>query len=148
MHKAFGLPRIPDYYPLMKTATTTFLSHLVASPADYLAHVRRYGGSLTLDVVYGYEVTSNDDSFLTMAEDAVGVLANEIASAGGVWLVDLLPWLQHIPRWAEGLPGMSFKRKARGWKKQMEDFVDGPFEYVKNSIVSLISFLQSCLNKG
>lgn len=136
MHKAFGLPRIPDYYPLMKNATTTFLSHIISSPSDYLAHVRRYGGSLTLDVVYGYEVTSNDDSFLAMAEEAVGALANDIASTGGVWMVDLIPSLKHIPRWAEGLPGMSFKRKARVWKKMMEDFVDRPFEYVKKSLKS------------
>jgi hypothetical protein len=60
-------------------------------------------------------------------------------------MVDLLPWLAHIPSWAEGLPGMSFKRKARKWKKMMEDFVDGPFEYVKNSIVSLFNLgLDSC----
>lgn len=136
MHKAFALPRIPSYYPLMSTATTTFLRDLISSPSEYLAHARRYGGSLTLNVVYGYEVTSNEDPFLTTAEECVGVLANEIASAGGVWMVDLLPWLAHIPSWAEGLPGMSFKRKARKWKKMMEDFVDGPFEYVKNSIKS------------
>lgn len=137
MHKAFALSRIPSYYPLMSTATTTFLRDLISSPSDYLAHVRRYGGSLTLNVVYGYEVTSNEDAFLSMAEECVNALANEIASTGSIWLVDLFPSLARIPSWAEGLPGMSFKRKARKWKKMMEDFVDGPFEYVKNSFVSL-----------
>lgn len=136
MRKAFALPHIPNYYPLMETATATFLSHLIASPSDYLAHARRYGGSLTLNVVYGYEVTSNNDSFLEMAEEAVAALSNEIASTGSIWMVDLIPQLKHIPQWAEGLPGMSFKRKARVWKKMMEDFIDRPFEYVKNSLKS------------
>ncbi|TFK21388.1 cytochrome P450 [Coprinopsis marcescibilis] len=134
MHKAFGIPRVPSYHPLMQNSTHLFLRNLIASPLDYRAHVRRYAGSLTLNIVYGYEVQSNQDEYLVMAEDAVDVLSNEIASAGGVWAVDLLPWLANIPKWAEGLPGMSFKRKARVWKKLMEDWVDGPFEYVKNSM--------------
>ena len=142
MHKAFALARVPSYYPLMQNSTYLFLRNLIASPLDYRAHVRRYAGSLTLNIVYGYEVQSNQDEFLVMAEDAVDVLSNEIASAGGVWAVDLLPWLANIPKWAEGLPGMSFKRKARAWKKLMEDWVDGPFEYVKNSMVSFLNSYQ------
>ncbi|EAU86925.2 cytochrome P450 [Coprinopsis cinerea okayama7 len=136
MHKAFAPARIPDYHPLMESSTNLFLRNVIASPADYIGHVRRYSGSLTLNIVYGYEVTSNEDEYLMMAEECVGILANEIASAGGVWAVDVMPFLAKIPKWAEGLPGMSFKRKARKWKKMMEDWVDGPFEYVKNTMKS------------
>jgi hypothetical protein len=135
MHKAFAPSKVPDYHPLMEASTNTFLRDIIASPQNYLSHVRRYSGSLTLNIVYGYEVVSNEDPFLTMAEDAVDVLSNEIASGGGIWLVDLLPWLNKIPRWAEGLPGMSFKPKSRKWRRMMEDWVDGPFEYTKKSMV-------------
>ena len=34
------------------------------------------------------------------------------------------------------MPGAGFLRKAEVWKKKMEDFVDFPYEFVKNAMVS------------
>ena len=101
--------------------------------AEYVKHVRRYAGNLTLSVVYGYEVVSNEDEFVELAEECVDLLANRIASGGGIWPVDIFPFLKHIPLW---MPGSGFKKNAIIWKKKMEEFVDKPFEYVKNSVVS------------
>jgi len=69
-----------------------------------------------------------------MAEECVDILANEVASGGGIWPVDVFPWLKYMPLW---MPGAGFKKKAQVWKKKMEDFVDRPYEYVKNSMVSV-----------
>jgi hypothetical protein len=131
--KAFGAPAIPSYYPLLVTETHHFLRRLVADPTDFINYVRRYAGSLTLSVVYGYEVVSNEDKYLGLAEECVGLLANRIASGGGIWPVDVFPFLKHIPLW---MPGSGFKKNAIIWKKKMEEFVDRPFEYVKTSMVS------------
>ncbi|KAF9450380.1 cytochrome P450 [Macrolepiota fuliginosa MF-IS2] len=131
MHKAFGMQVIPAYYPLLQTETLAFLRRLVADPSEYQSHTRRYAGGLTLSVVYGYEAKSNDDDFLQLAEECVDLLANHIASGGGIWPVDIIPALQYLPDWA---PGAGFKRKAEKWKAKMEEFVDRPFEFVKNSI--------------
>ncbi|KAG6808984.1 hypothetical protein H0H92_002091 [Tricholoma furcatifolium] len=133
MHKAFGLPVIPSYNPLLQSETHGFLRRIVASPLDYAAHTRRYAGALTLKVVYGYEPLDHGDEFLSMAEECVDLLANEIASGGGLWPVDIFPALQHLPTW---VPGTGFKIKARKWKAKMEECVDKPFEYVKDSIKS------------
>ncbi|KAG6860201.1 hypothetical protein C0995_014458 [Termitomyces sp. Mi166 len=133
MHKAFGLPVIPSYYPLLQSETHGFLRRIVASPFNYVAHTRRYAGALTLKVVYGYEPLDHGDKFLSLAEECVGLLANEIASGGGIWPVDIFPALQHLPTWA---PGAGFKIKAARWKARMEEFVELPFEFVKDSIKS------------
>ncbi|PPR04944.1 hypothetical protein CVT26_012772 [Gymnopilus dilepis] len=133
MHKAFGLPVIPTYYPLLQTETHSFLRRLVAEPAEYMKHIRRYSGGLTLSVVYGYEAVSNDDEFLGLAEECVGILANRIASGGGIWPVDVFPFLQHIPTW---MPGAGFKRNAIKWRRKMEEFVNRPYEFVKNCMKS------------
>ncbi|KAG5718859.1 O-methylsterigmatocystin oxidoreductase [Termitomyces sp. T112] len=133
MHKAFGLPVIPSYYPLLQSETHGFLRRIVASPLNYVAHTRRYAGALTLKVVYGYEPLDHDDKFLSMAEECVDLLSNEIASGGGIWPVDIFPALQHLPTWA---PGAGFKIKAAKWKAKMEECVDQPFEFVKDSIKS------------
>lgn len=90
-------------------------------------HIRRYAGGLTLLVVYGHQVKSNDDEFLKLAEDCVDVLANRIASSGKIWLVDVFPILKHIPLW---FPGASFKRQAAQWKTMMQEFVDRPYSFV------------------
>jgi len=131
-HKAFGAPTIPSYHPLILTETHAFLRRLTVDPAEYLRHVRRYAGGLTLSVVYGYEAVSNNDEFLGLAEECVDLLANRIASGGGIWPVDVFPFLRHIPLW---MPGSGFKKNAIVWKRKMEEFVDRPFEYLKTSMV-------------
>jgi cytochrome P450 len=133
MHKAFGIPAIPAYNPLLQTETQSFLQRLIATPASYIDHTRRYAGGLTLSVVYGYEPTPHEDKFLALAEECVNLLSNEIASGGGIWPVDIFPSLQYLPTW---FPGAGFKLKAMKWKAKMEEFVDRPYEFVKNSVVS------------
>ncbi|KAF8880650.1 cytochrome P450 [Infundibulicybe gibba] len=131
MHQAFGVQNIPSYHPLMETETHAFLRRLVADPENYNRHTRRYAGGLTLSVVYGYEVISNNDKFLTLAEECVDLLANRIASGGGIWPVDIFPSLRYLPTW---FPGAGFKRNAMIWKAKMEEFVDKPYQYIKESM--------------
>lgn len=135
LHKAFGVSTIPSYQPLLQTETHSFLRRLIVDPAEYTKHIRRYAGGLTLSVVYGYEAVSNDDEFLSLAEECVSLLSNRIASGGGIWPVDIFPSLKHIPLW---MPGSGFKKNAMAWKRRMEEFVDRPYEFVKNSIVSYL----------
>lgn len=132
-HKAFGAPVIPSYHPLLLAGTSGFLRRLIVDPVNYEGHLRRYAGSLTLSVVYGYEVVSDQDEFLSLAEECVNLLSNRITAGGGIWPVDIFPVLKHIPLW---MPGSGFKKNAIIWKKKMEEFVDRPFEYVKTSMVS------------
>ena len=132
MHKAFGLPVIPTYYPLLQTETHSFLRRLVAEPAEYMRHIRRYSGGLTLSVVYGYEAVSNDDEFLGLAEECVGILANRIASGGGIWPVDVFPFLQHIPTW---MPGAGFKRFGDYYRKATYRAQHRPFNFAMDAMV-------------
>ncbi|KAI0352715.1 cytochrome P450 [Trametes cingulata] len=129
MQAALGPGAIPSYHKLLEIETQALLKRLLDDPADYERHIRRYAGSLTLLVVYGYRVTSNSDPYLKLAEECVDILANRITSGGGIWPVDVLPFLKHLPPW---LPGAGFRRKAAQWKAKMEEFVDKPFELVKS----------------
>ena len=40
--------------------------------------------------------------------------------------------MRNLPEWA---PGSGFLRKARVWRTEMEEFVDKPYEFVKESMV-------------
>jgi len=133
MNQAFGVQRIPAYHPLIETATHSFIQRLVADPTNYVDHTRRYAGGLTLSVVYGYEAAPNNDKFLNLGEECVDLLSNKIASGGGIWPVDIIPSLKHLPTWA---PGSGFLRKAAVWKAKMEEFIDQPYDFVKASLKS------------
>ncbi|KAI6129364.1 cytochrome P450 [Pisolithus croceorrhizus] len=127
LQTALGPASIRNYHPLLELETKPFLRRLLENPAGYMDHIRRYAGGLTLSVVYGHQVKSNDDEFLRLAEDCIDLLANRIASSGQIWLVDVFPILKHIPLW---FPGASFKRQAVQWKAMMQEFVDRPYNLV------------------
>ena len=138
---AFGIPTIPQYHPLITSSTHSFLRHLISSPTDYVQWIKNYAGSLTLSVVYGYKISDpKNDEFLTMADEQVELLANKIAGGGGLWPVDLVPALRHLPEW---MPGAGFKRLARIWREKMEVCVERPFEFLTTSIVSMRSYRAS-----
>lgn len=67
-----------------------FLFFILFRPSD-VDHVVRYAGGLTLLVVYGHHVKSTDDTFLQLADECISLLANRIASGGGIWPVDIFP---------------------------------------------------------
>ncbi|KAJ3935962.1 MAG: cytochrome P450 [Lentinula lateritia] len=154
---AFSKERIPAYQGLIERETAGFLTGLVSAhtssastassssqplPSRFLSYIpliRRYAGQLTLSVIYGYTVPTSytqnvHDKFLDMAEDCVDILSNKIASGGGIWLVDIFPWLKKAPKSLESIPLFSFLPKSRAWKAKMVEFVEKPFEWVKAEI--------------
>ncbi|KAI0637681.1 cytochrome P450 [Trametes polyzona] len=139
MQKALGQAAIPNYYPLLEAETQALLKRILEDPVNYEVHIRRYGGTLTLSVIYGYRVKENDDPFLKLAEECVDILSNHIASGGGIWPVDVFPAMKRLPSW---FPGAGFKKKAIRWKAKMEEFTDRPFEFVKARMAHLCPIVQ------
>ncbi|KAN0082776.1 Cytochrome P450 [Tylopilus felleus] len=129
MQAAFGSSSIKRYQPLLQLETKPFLKGLLEDPLKFQDHLRRYAGGLTLLVVYGHHVKSTDDAYLKLADDCISLLANRIASGGGIWPVDIFPALKHLPNW---FPGAGFKRNAAIWKNKFQEFVDEPYAFVLN----------------
>jgi len=142
LHKAFSVNAIPAYHPLIASETESFLRRILTTPGSYQDHTRRYAGGLALSVVYGYEAAPVGDDLLCLAEECVNILANEIASGGGIWPVDIIPALKYLPTWA---PGSGFQLKAARWKARMEEFVEKPYDFLKTSLVRFLpSFVPRC----
>lgn len=91
MQRALGPTTISKYHSLLEMETPWLLKRLLENPNDYISPLKRYAGGLTLLVVYGYQVKSDDDAFLSLADHCVDLLANKIASGGGIWPVDIFP---------------------------------------------------------
>lgn len=133
MRQTLGAPSIPKYHTSISIETRTFIHNILDGPSNYLAHIRRYAGGLTLSAVYGYQVSSSDDRFLVLADKCMDLLANRMTSGSGLWAVDIFPFIKYLPNW---FPGASFKRYAIEWKPLMLDFVNKPYEHSQESFVS------------
>lgn len=132
MSRGLAQSRIPQYHPLISASTRPLMRSLLASSGrDFVPAIRRYAGGLNLNVVYGLEATRDDDPALLKVEGATDLLANHITAGGGLWAVDILPFLKHLPAW---FPGAGFQRKAAVWKEIIVDSVNFPFSLLKASM--------------
>ncbi|EPT00020.1 hypothetical protein FOMPIDRAFT_91063 [Fomitopsis schrenkii] len=108
MWSSFGDKRsLKKLEQLRARETYTLLMGLMESPDDLALHVKRYVSALVLESVYGYRITSLEDPYVTMMDEAMEV-TNTSAEAGSS-LVDVLPALRYVPAW---FPGAGFKRAA------------------------------------
>ncbi|KAF8816726.1 cytochrome P450 [Phlegmacium glaucopus] len=131
MHQTLGPQILPQYLSGIEAGTKTFIRSLLTDSDNYVRHIRRYSGGLTLSIIYGYQAKSNDDQYLLLAEECMDLLANKLCSGPGLWPVDIFPFLRYIPAW---FPGGSFKQKAAEWKPKMTAFVERPFAHAKASM--------------
>ncbi|KAJ6510862.1 cytochrome P450 [Mycena sanguinolenta] len=122
--------RIPEYWPLMESESWRLMEALITAPQDFIAHLRRHSGAVTLQLAYGYKVKSylEDDHFVSLAEDLATITTE--ASEPGRWLVDSFPFLKHVPHW---LPGVSFVKWAREARLKSEEFTNAPYEFAVES---------------
>lgn len=133
MQQALGPRSIATYNTSMEVETREFIGALILDPTNYIRHIRRYAGGLALSVIYGFEPASNEDKYLILLENAMDLFTNEMTPGFGIWPVDIFPFLQHIPEW---VPGGSFKRKAKVWKRRVEEFAESPFIEAQTNKVS------------
>ncbi|EDR09903.1 uncharacterized protein LACBIDRAFT_189790 [Laccaria bicolor S238N-H82] len=102
-----------------------FLRRLLASPDDFMDHIRHYFAGSIMEICYGITVLEDNDPYISIAKEAM----EGIAEAGpGAFLVDLLPVLKYVPRW---FPGAEFKRKAARWRACLCEMLERPYPRVK-----------------
>jgi hypothetical protein len=51
----------------------------------------------------------------------------------GTYLVDYIPILKYVPWW---MPGATFKRKAREWRRLSREMLESQYNIVKQKMVS------------
>ncbi|KAI9063681.1 cytochrome P450 [Trametes sanguinea] len=133
MQHALGPGNIQGYRPLIMAETHLLLQRMSESGKDFMSHIRRwYIGGQTFAIVYGHRIVDENDPYLKRAENILELLSNQVASLGaGVWIVDIFPFLKHLPPW---FPGAGFKRKASNWRTEIEACFRLPFERVREDM--------------
>lgn len=83
-----------------------------------------------MSTVYNYEISGKGDNFVKAAEAAIERLAE--ATFAGAALVNIFPFLRHLPEW---LPGCGFKKFARETKVHTDAMLNEPLGMVEKHMV-------------
>ncbi|CAE6398389.1 unnamed protein product [Rhizoctonia solani] len=127
LHKGMSV----QYWPLVLRQARQAAQRISTNPDGFIREIRRMTASTLLSAVYGYEVTSADDPFVKIVEIAVDHLCD--AAIPGNFLVNVMPWLRHIPDW---FPGTRWKQDVKAWSKEKDEMVDVPYDWTKKQIAS------------
>ncbi|EMD37505.1 hypothetical protein CERSUDRAFT_114144 [Gelatoporia subvermispora B] len=111
-HEHFNQTAVHAYRSQYLESRHKLLKLLHGKPEDSTRWIRHASGALIVSVVYGIELSDQDDEYVTLAEHAITGFANA-ANPGAFW-VDFFPILKYVPPW---VPGAGFQQKAAAWKR-------------------------------
>lgn len=83
-----------------------------------------------MSTVYDYEISGKDDNFVKAAEASMARLGQ--AMFAGAALVNIFPFMRHLPEW---LPGCGFKKFARETKVYTDAMLNEPLGLVEDRMV-------------
>ncbi|KAF7789967.1 hypothetical protein EIP86_000915 [Pleurotus ostreatoroseus] len=121
-HQNFTTKAVVQYYPNVTKGSRSLLVRLSREPTNFMDHLRHMSGELIMRIVYGIDVQSEHDPYISLAETALQSL---VTGNAGTYLV------KHIPKW---FPGASFKRHALSWRNDVLAMMDRPFAAVKQAL--------------
>ncbi|TDL20071.1 cytochrome P450 [Rickenella mellea] len=126
---------VSQFARLEAEETRRFLRRVMDNPDGLLWHIKKLAGAIILKISHGYTIDADGkDPLLDLADEALGQFG--LAVSPGVWLVDVIPFLRHLPRW---LPGAGFKRTASMWSKKANEFSNKPHAFVKRQMANEIA---------
>jgi cytochrome P450 len=101
-----------------------------------------------LETLYGYTATAKGrDPLVDLINRFMAAFSD--AASPGTWLVDVIPWLRHVPEW---LPGAGFQRTAREYRKLWDQVTGVPFQFteerIKSGDVAKPSFISGLLEQN
>ncbi|KAI5119817.1 hypothetical protein M0805_006950 [Coniferiporia weirii] len=121
---------IAKYSDLQDREAHRMLSNLHSAPKDFIQHVRGFIGATIMMMTYGYEAKSRNDPYISLAERAIGAVAE--AAIPYAFLVEIIPWLKYVPSW---FPGAGFQRVAEKGRKLSNDVRYKPYYEMKAKVL-------------
>ncbi|KAI1170366.1 cytochrome P450 [Nemania sp. FL0916] len=119
-----------NFEELQYAGVAHFLLHVLKEPGNLVTHIRRLVGATMLKIAYGYTAEAHGhDILIGMVGDCMKKFAR--AAVPGAFMVDIIPFLKHVPGW---MPGTAFKRTARQWASELLNVAEKPFAFVKHQM--------------
>ncbi|KAH8830167.1 cytochrome P450 [Flagelloscypha sp. PMI_526] len=124
-----GPAAVLKYQPFQEESTVAFLRGLLTNPTGYFDSLRFYTEEIIMGIAYGIPAGDFKEDYLVTAEAAQDYFLG--ASLPGSHIVDILPWLKHLPSW---IPFNSIPKEVSAGRKLLFASYDEPFDYVKKKI--------------
>ncbi|PPQ74972.1 hypothetical protein CVT24_010273 [Panaeolus cyanescens] len=129
-HEHFNPNVIEKYDPVQNQEIHRVLGKLLREPARFNDHIHNLLATIIMKVMYGITISDDhNDPWMTTIFESLQTIGK--AGIPGLYLVDHIPILKHIPSW---FPGAGFKREAERGKKVTDRLVMKPYEAVKESL--------------
>ena len=94
---------VRDYHPVFCKEAILLASAMLENPHALDKHIQRSSASATMSILYDYPTLENEhDKTLTKIHAFIDRIS--AATAPGAYLVELLPWMIHIPERYESMP--------------------------------------------
>ena len=87
---------VRDYHPTFCKEAILLASSILKNPNALVEHIERFAASSTMSILYGYP-TLEDEYDETITEIHTFIDRMSAAGAPGAHLVELFPWVIHIP---------------------------------------------------
>ncbi|KAI0089338.1 cytochrome P450 [Irpex rosettiformis] len=107
----------------------SLVSSFLQAPDEWYDKIRSTITETLVKICFGRDCSTDEFPYVSMAARSHEVF-NAVAVANS-WAVDYLPILKYLPEW---LPGMGFKRQAKRWRAELDEFVYGPYNIVKTDM--------------
>ncbi|KAF7369676.1 O-methylsterigmatocystin oxidoreductase [Mycena venus] len=135
------------YHEVQETEVKYLISRLHGDPEGLVKNLRITIGAILLRMSHGYTTRiDGNDPIVNLVEIASQDFYQ--ATKPGAWLVDIIPWLKHIPAW---IPGAGFKKTGAKYLKTNVDQTDLPYNFVLKELsnkTALPSFTSNALRSG
>ncbi|KAH9001032.1 cytochrome P450 [Lactarius akahatsu] len=130
-HEGLTKLAVRDYHPILRKEATLLSSAILDDQGALEKHFQRSTASSIMSILYHYPtLENNDDETLKQIHTFVGRLSK--AAAPGAHLVELLPWMMHIPE--------RFAKWKREGRKQFRDHT--------NMFTGLLNAVRGDVSKG
>ncbi|THH33485.1 hypothetical protein EUX98_g701 [Antrodiella citrinella] len=130
LSKVLNSTAVRKFRPLEQRAAEGFLHDLYRSPDDFLKHIRNSVGNMIVELSYGRGAKVEGTEYIDYAEHVHEIFG--FAARSFAFIVDVVPWLKHVPEW---VPGAGFQKQAHIWRKELDVMAQAPFDMVKSDMV-------------
>ncbi|KAF7363652.1 O-methylsterigmatocystin oxidoreductase [Mycena sanguinolenta] len=120
-----------NYRPIQMKSIHQLLQKLLSSPQEFREHIKTLAAATIMATLYGYEVRSNDDHFVALAETSARKFGDSVLPGTSSFVVNVFPILRYLPSW---MPGGGFHSVAAECRQVTKDMREMPFNFARQNM--------------
>ncbi|KAJ3513179.1 hypothetical protein NLJ89_g3095 [Agrocybe chaxingu] len=134
------------YEPIQLRHLHKMLQRLLHSPEDFMQHTEVLSTAIVMDIMYGYKIDQHDDPANVAAEKMVDLAVPLLLPSGA--LMNVLPFLRHIPAWIPGNIAGKRVKECVFWMHEMRGIPMADLRKRMDQGMATHSAVSACLEKN